>query len=460
MNDHLVEKKEMKKITLLLSVLSLGLTQQVMAASLMEAYEQAKNSDPVVKKAYADSRQIIEGKNQAKGALLPQLNAAASYGSNRYVDHGTTHNTGYNNSFSQNRTFSVGLNLRQALFDMSLWRNLSLQEKTAQQAEVSYQAAQQNLLYRVATAYISVLNSIDTLTSVQAEKRAVYSQLSDTNQQYQVGLVAITDVDEAQAQYDSVIANEIMAQNDVDNSIEALYEITGQYPSDIHRLDTKKFKTQTYANPNQYITQGEEQNLTLTYYKMGKELAKEGIKVAESAYLPTVNLVAGLTHTNSRMPVASSYGIPDRSVDQATIGVEVSMPLYTGGQTASRVRQQQHAFVSSSEGLESTYRDLVRNIRSTVNSLNASSSSIRAYQQYVRSSESAYQATLSGYNAGTRTILDVLTSTRTRHEAQRQLSSARYNYLLLELQLRQLSGSLNENDLNRLHNLLTVRTKL
>ncbi|KGQ69728.1 hypothetical protein OA57_10700 [Chelonobacter oris] len=450
----------MKKITLLLSVLSLGLTQQVMAASLMEAYEQAKNSDPVVKKAYADSRQIIEGKNQAKGALLPQLNAAASYGSNRYVDHGTTHNTGYNNSFSQNRTFSVGLNLRQALFDMSLWRNLSLQEKTAQQAEVSYQAAQQNLLYRVATAYISVLNSIDTLTSVQAEKRAVYSQLSDTNQQYQVGLVAITDVDEAQAQYDSVIANEIMAQNDVDNSIEALYEITGQYPSDIHRLDTKKFKTQTYANPNQYITQGEEQNLTLTYYKMGKELAKEGIKVAESAYLPTVNLVAGLTHTNSRMPVASSYGIPDRSVDQATIGVEVSMPLYTGGQTASRVRQQQHAFVSSSEGLESTYRDLVRNIRSTVNSLNASSSSIRAYQQYVRSSESAYQATLSGYNAGTRTILDVLTSTRTRHEAQRQLSSARYNYLLLELQLRQLSGSLNENDLSRLHNLLTVRTKL
>ncbi|MGR6982155.1 TolC family outer membrane protein [Testudinibacter sp. P27/CKL/0425] len=450
----------MKKITLLLSVLSLGLTQQAMAASLMEAYEQAKNSDPVVKKAYADSQQIIEGKNQAKGALLPQLNASASYGSSRYVDHGTQHNSGYNNSFSQNRTFSVGLNLSQTLFDMSLWRNLSLQEKTAKQAEVSYQAAQQNLLYRVATAYISVLNSIETLKSVEAEKKAVYSQLSDTTQLYQVGLVAITDVDEAQAQYDSVIANEIMAKNSVDNSVEALYEITGQYPLDINRLATQKFKTQTYANPNQYIAQGEEQNLTLTYYKMGKELAKEGIKVAESAYLPTVNLVAGLTHTNSRMPIASNYGIPDRSVDQATIGLEVSMPLYTGGRTSSQVRQQQHAFVSSSEGLESTYRDLVRNIRFTVNSLNASSSSIKAYQQYVRSSESAYQATLSGYNAGTRTILDVLTSTRTRHEAQRQLASARYNYLLLELQLRQLAGTLNENDLTRLHNLLTVKTKL
>ncbi|SMB83597.1 outer membrane protein [Pasteurella testudinis DSM 23072] len=451
----------MKKTTLLLSVLSVGLmTQQVMAASLMEAYEQAKASDPVVKKAYADSQQIMEGKNQAKGALLPQLNASASYGSNRYVDHGKTHDSGYNNSFNQNRAFSIGLNLSQTLFDMSLWRNLSLQEKTAQQAEVSYQATQQNLLYRVATAYISVLNSIDTLASVQSEKSAVYNQLSNTNQQYQVGLVAITDVDEAQAQYDSVIASEIVAKNDVDNSIEALYEITGQYPLDINKLDTKKFKTQTYANPNQYIAQGEEQNLTLTYYKMGKELAKDGIKVAQSAYLPTVNLVAGLTHSNSRMPIASNYGIADRNVDQATIGVEVSMPLYTGGQTSSRVRQQQHAFVSSSENLESTYRDLVRNIRSTVNSLNAASSSIKAYQQYVISSESAYRATLSGYETGTRTILDVLTATRTRHEAQRQLSSARYNYLLLELQLRQLSGTLNENDLSRLNNLLTLRTKL
>ena len=110
--------------------------------------------------------------------------------------------------------------------------------------------------------------------------------------------------------------------------------------------------------------------------------------------------------------------------------------------------------------MESTYRDLVRNIRSTVNSLNAASSSIKAYQQYVKSSESAYQATLSGYNTGTRTILDVLTATRARHEAQRQLSSARYNYLLLELQLRQLSGSLNESDLSNLNSLLTIKSKL
>ena len=411
----------MRKGTLLLSVLglSLGLTQQVMATSLMEAYEQAKISDPVVKKAYADTQQIMEGKTQAQGALLPQLNASSNYGSQRYIDHGKSHETGYNNSFNQNRSFSVGLNLSQSLFNMSLWRNLSLQEKTAQQAEVSYQAAQQNLLYRVSSAYVTVLNSIDTF-----------------------------------------IANEIIAKNNVDNSIEALYEITGQYPLDINKLDTKKFKTQTYSDPNHYISQGEQQNLTLAYYKMSKELAKEGIKVAQSGHLPTVNLVAGLTHSNSRMPLASNYGIPDRNLDQASIGIEVSMPLYSGGQTSSKVRQQQHAFVSSSENMESTYRDLVRNIRSTVNSLNAASSSIKAYQQYVKSSESAYQATLSGYNTGTRTILDVLTATRARHEAQRQLSSARYNYLLLELQLRQLSGSLNESDLSNLNSLLTIKSKL
>lgn len=450
----------MKKIALLLSMLGFGIIQPASAVSLLDAYEQAKNSDPIVKKAYADSLQILEGKHQAAAALLPQLNANVSYNSNRYVDHGRQHNGNSPNSFSQNRVFSIGLNLSQTLFDMRLWRNLSLQEKTVQQAEVSYQAAQQNLLYRVAAAYTEVLNSIETLKSVEAEKKAVYSQLSNANQLYQVGLVAITDVDEAQAQYDSVIANQIIAKNNVDNSIEALYEITGQYPVDIHRLNTKQFKTHTYVNPNQYIRQGENQNLTLTYYKMGKELAKEGIKVAQSAYLPSVNLVAGLTHTNAQSPLASRYGIPDRSVDQVTVGLSVSMPLYTGGRLASQVRQQRHAFVSSSEGLESTYRDLVRNIRSTVNSLNASSSSIKAYQQYVHSSESAYQATLSGYNAGARTILDVLTSTRTRHEAQRQLASARYHYLLLELQLRQLAGTLNENDLIRLDSLLTQKTKL
>ncbi|MBE2897567.1 TolC family outer membrane protein [Pasteurellaceae bacterium 20609_3] len=450
----------MNKMRVLASVLLLGLAQSALATTLSQAYEKAKVSDPVVKKALADSLQVKEGREQAKGALLPQLSAKGSASTSRYIDHSSDRGHYTDNSFNQNRTFSVGLNLSQSLFNMSLWRNLSLQEKASQQAEVSYQAVQQNLLYRVAAAYIEVLTSLDALDSVRAEKRAVQNQLKDTNQLYQVGLVAITDVNEARAQFDSVVASEIAAQNAVDNSIENLASITGDYPTQLNKLNTAKFKTKNYGDPAQYIQTGETRNLTLTYYKMAKELAKEGIKVAESGHLPTVNLVAGLNRTNSRLPRAANYGIPDHTLDQASIGVEVSVPLYTGGRTSSQVRQQQHAYVSSAEGLETTHRDLVKNIRSTVNGLNATASSIKAYRQYVVSSNSAYNATREGYDAGTRTVLDVLTATRNRHNAQRQLSQARYQYLLLELQLRQLQGTLDQSDLDHLNSLLTVKTKL
>lgn len=445
---------------LLLPILTVALAQSAVATTLLEAYEQAKISDPIVKKALADSRQVAEKKEQAKSALLPQINAVAGANSSRYIDH-SSDNQPYNNSFGQNRVYSIGLNLSQTLYNMQQWRALSLQEKAAQQAEVSFQAVQQNLLYRVAQAYISILVSLENLDLVRSEKKAVQTQLQNTDQQYKVGLVAVTDINQAQAQYDSVIASEIAAKNEVDNSIESLYEITGQYPNQLSKLNTKQFKTQRFNDANVYIQQGEQQNLTLVYYKMAKELSKEGIKVAESTYLPTVNLVANVNRTNTQMPRAmATSGIADRTLDQATIGVEVSMPLYTGGRNSSQVREQKYAFISSSENLESAYRNLVKSIRSVINGLEATKSAIKAYQQYVVSANSAYNAASAGYNAGTHTISDVLTSTRNVHDAKRQLSKARYDYLLLELQLKQLTGTLNQDDLIYLDSLLNVSTKI
>lgn len=442
----------MKKLLPILIGLSLsGFSTLSQAENLMQVYQQARLSNPELRKSAADRDAAFEKINEARSPLLPQLGLGADY---------TTYSNGYRdaNGVNSNAT-SASLQLTQTLFDMSKWRALTLQEKSAGIQDVTYQTDQQTLILNTATAYFNVLNAIDVLSYTQAQKDAVYRQLDQTTQRFNVGLVAITDVQNARSQYDTVLANEVTARNNLDNAVEQLRQVTGNYYPELASLNVDGFKTNKPQAVNALLKEAENRNLTLLQARLSQDLAREQIRQAQDGHLPTLDLTASTgvsdtSYSGSKTRGAAGSQYDDSNMGQNKIGLSFSLPLYQGGMVNSQVKQAQYNFVGASEQLESAHRSVVQTVRSSFNNINASISSINAYKQAVVSAQSSLDAMEAGYSVGTRTIVDVLDATTTLYNAKQQLANARYTYLINQLNVKSALGTLNEQDLVALNNTL------
>lgn len=312
-------------------------------------------------------------------------------------------------------------------------------------------------MLNTATAYFNVLSAIDTLSYTEAQKQSIYRQLDQTTQRFNVGLVAITDVQNARSQYDTVLANEVSARNALDNAVETLRQVTGNYYPELASLNVQSFKTDKPQPVNNLLKEAENRNLTLLQARLSQDLAREQIRQAQDGHLPTLDLTASTGVSNSSYSgsrTRNNSQFSDSDVGQNKVGLSFSLPLYQGGQVNSQVKQAQFNFVGASEQLESAHRSVVQNVRSSFNNVNASISSINAYKQAVVSAQSSLDAMEAGYSVGTRTIVDVLDATTTLYNAKQQLSSARYNYLINQLNIKQALGTLNEQDLVALNGAL------
>lgn len=438
----------MKKLFPILIGLGLtGFSAMSQAENLMQVYQQARLSNPELRKSAADRDAAFEKINEARSPLLPQLGLGADY----------TYSNGYRdaNGVNSNAT-SASLQLTQSIFDMSKWRALTLQEKSAGIQDVTYQTDQQTLILNTATAYFNVLNAIDVLSYTQAQKDAVYRQLDQTTQRFNVGLVAITDVQNARSQYDTVLANEVTARNNLDNAVEQLRQVTGNYYPELASLNVDGFKTNKPQAVNALLKEAENRNLSLLQARLSQDLAREQIRLAQDGHLPTLNLTAstGVSDTSYSGSKTNTSQYDDSNMGQNKIGLSFSLPLYQGGMVNSQVKQAQYNFVGASEQLESAHRSVVQTVRSSFNNINASISSINAYKQAVVSAQSSLDAMEAGYSVGTRTIVDVLDATTTLYNAKQQLANARYTYLINQLNVKSALGTLNEQDLVALNNTL------
>ena len=442
----------MKKLLPILIGLSLsGFSSLSQAENLMQVYQQARLSNPELRKSAADRDAAFEKINEARSPLLPQLGLGADY----------TYSNGYRdaNGINSNAT-SASLQLTQSIFDKAKWRALTLQEKAAGIQDVTYQTDQQTLLLNTATAYFNVLNAIDVLSYTQAQKEAIYRQLDQTTQRFNVGLVAITDVQNARAQYDTVLANEVTARNNLDNAVEQLRQITGNYYPELAALNVENFKTDKPQPVNALLKEAEKRNLSLLQARLSQDLAREQIRQAQDGHLPTLDLTAstGISDTSysgSKTRGAAGTQYDDSNMGQNKVGLSFSLPIYQGGMVNSQVKQAQYNFVGASEQLESAHRSVVQTVRSSFNNINASISSINAYKQAVVSAQSSLDAMEAGYSVGTRTIVDVLDATTTLYNAKQELANARYNYLINQLNIKSALGTLNEQDLLALNNALS-----
>lgn len=424
----------MKKLLPLFISAALGsLSSSVWADTLTEIYNQAKENDPQLLSSAAQRDAAFEAVTSSRGDLLPQINLTAGYNINR-SDIDTR----------ESDKLTAGISFSQQLYQRSSWVSLDTAEKNARKADSAYAATQQGLILRVAQAYFEVLRAKDNLAFVRAEKVAVARQLEQTKQRFEVGLSAITDVHDAQAQYDGVLADEVLAKNSLTNSYETLREITGQEHSDLSVLDTNRFSASKTTQPiYALLEEAQQKNLSLLTARIAQDVAKDNISLASSGHLPSLTLDGGYKYGDESNDNSNSQG----DYNDFNVGINLNVPLYTGGKTTSKTKQAEFAYVAASQDLEQTYRSVVKDVRAFNNNINASIGALRAYEQSVISAKSALEATEAGFDVGTRTIVDVLDSTRRLYDANKNLSNARYDYVLSVLQLRQAVGILSEQDI-------------
>ncbi|GGI79289.1 outer membrane channel protein TolC [Shewanella gelidii] len=427
------------KIRSLCAALSLAITAPaVQADDLMQIYQQALTSDPLVLQAQAQRDALYESIEENRSPLLPTFSGSVGY-DKVWNDPGNTTNG-----------LNAGLSLSQVIYDHAAWVGLSLAEKAASQADAAYASTLQTLITRVTTAYFDVLSAKDNYEFKGAEKRAIERQLEQTKQRFAVGLTAITDVHEAQAQYDLATASEILAENQLMNSYESLSEITGIEHKSINILDTNRFSASspTPSVTSQWIKMAESNSLDLQSQRIAKDIAKETIELYKAGHMPSLNLNAGYTTNFEQQEEGQSVG----DYDRGNVGITLSVPIFQGFKVDSQVNQAQYKFVEASERLEQSHRRVVKDVRNNFNNVRASITSIKAYEQSVVSSESALKATQAGFEVGTRTIVDVLNRTRDLYDSKRQLSNARYGYINSIVALKQAAGSLSEDDVSAINN--------
>ena len=343
------------KLTTALAVLIMPLVTN--GASLIDIYEDALINDPRLKEAFANKQAIIESKPQALSLLLPKLTASGAF-SDTDTDGNSTFQrrifdpitgdllavTTDNTQFVQKTdSFQWEVTLQQSIIDAGAWMTLKKANKIVAQAEVDYLSAEQDLMVRVCNAYFDVLAAQDTLESEQAARTAIEKQLDQARKRYEVGLIAITDVQEAQAAFDQSIASEISAKRNLATTKELLREITDSYPEELQKPNTNM--PLIMPNPqseNEWVNTALQQNLNLLSAQVGTEVGRNEVNIQKSGHYPTLGLQASkrdMDNDSLRSDSGSPFSPADTENISEGIGLQLNIPIYSGGQTSSRVRQ-------------------------------------------------------------------------------------------------------------------------
>jgi len=446
-------------------LLAFGLPAVASGASLLEIYQQALQSDPLIHEAEARRMATFEAVPQARSSLLPQLRAGGTWAKGSDGGVQSFQDLGGLNTASSDRDFdSFGWNaeLRQTIFRWDQFVGLKQATKRVAKAEVDFEAAQQDLIVRVVNRYFAVLASEDTLTSIHADRLAIARQLEQAKQRFDVGLIAITDVQESQAAYDQSVASEIQAKRELATARELLREITGEYtPALSAPGDSFPLLSPAPADEGSWIDMAMDQNLALVSSRFDEEIARDEISFRRTGHYPTLDLVANYDTSDTDLSniIIEGGSRPDIKTDNTrdTIAVQFSVPLFEGGRTSSRVREAVYLHRASREQLQRVARETERATRDAYLGVLSEISRVNALGQAVQSSRTALEATQAGFEVGTRTIVDVLNSQRSLYSAITNYYRSRYTYIGNVLALKLAAGTLQVQDLEQIDQHLIER---
>ena len=446
------------------ALLSVECRTAVGQESLMDVYERAVQNDPVIRAAEARYRANEQVRPQARAQLLPGLQFQSSVSGrfseqpNPEVDPIEGGNVGEELGFGgfENESESTGWNLsvNQTVFDWGQVLTLKQADKRVAQAETEYEAAKQDLLMRVAEAYFNVLAAEDSLAAQVVAREAIERQLYEAQRRFEVGLTAITDVQDTQAGFDSAIAAEIGSQRRLATEQERLRKIIGEHVTDIASPDEIPLVAPDPADPEEWVRVALEQNLALISARLAADIARDDISIARSSRLPTLSFSSGYNWNENEGERRTQLldGSPDLvrgslSEQQGyNWSFNLRVPLYTGGLNRSRIQQSVYTHRAQLQEVESVARETELATRDAYLGVQSSILQVQALERAVESAEAALRATEAGYEADTRTSVDVQTSLGQLRRAQTDYAGARYEYILNILNLKKAAGTLTVAD--------------
>ena len=428
--------QHLRPLLLLLGSLLLGLSTPAWTDDLVTVYQLALEADPQYQAAIEAHNAALEVIPQSRAALLPNIAITGDVSRNRF-DPRKSGDT----SYATNQTYSVGL--RQPLYQRERWLQLEQADNRVVQADATLLAAQQDLLLRVATRYFLVLGAQDNLAFVEADKDAIARTLDQAKQRFDVGLAAITDTLEAQARYDIAVSDAINADRLLDDTREALRELTGELPvaPEVLKAEIPLLAPEP-VDQHTWVSAAVEQNPLMLAARAATAVAKQEIQVQNSGHYPTVDMVADYSYRDTEFG-----GFTPLERNDSAIGVQFNLPLYQGGLVSSQTRQSRYQYNEAREEQVKQLRATERQIRDNYRGVISGISKVEALQHAVLSNEKAVEAAETGFEVGTRAIVDVLDAQRELLRARRDYARSRYDYLLDTLRLKQAAGILHETDL-------------
>ena len=412
------------------------------SADLMDIVTLAEQNDQTLLAAQQKRLSIQENTPIARSNLLPQIGASAglNYSRTEIKSNGIPNAPTVIEGSGRN----LGLSLNQVIYNRIDNLNLGIADLQAKQADLDYAAAQQDLLLRASTAYFAVLQANASLQLAVASQKAFKNQLEQAQKRYEVGLVAVTDVANAQANYDKANADIIAARNALENAQSLLATITGKLPAELDDVRTSLSTPRPDpANPEEWINLATKQNISLQSAQIGGQISQENIAINRAARMPTVDLT-GQYGYNSTL---SQFNGRQSSNLAASIGLQVSVPLYTGGRINAKSRQAAYQYQQTQNEIENLRRTVQQGTANDYRGVITSISEITAYGQSVESARTSLAATEAGYQVGTRTIVDVLNAQIQVFSAMANFLNARYSYLTNYLKLKADTGQLSLDDI-------------
>ncbi len=423
----------------LLSILSFSSA----AEDLLTVYKTAIQNDSQFRASQAEYRALLESKNQSIALLLPTISASAHYTDNENeIITATTTRDDYSSK-------GYSLTLTQPIYRRENFVGLDQADAVVAQALATLENAKQDLIIRVATQYFLVLGAGDDLEFAKAERKSIGEQLIQTQQRFNVGLIAITDVHEAQARNDQAVARAIIAENTLSIANETLREITAKSYTALSPLSSEHPLVKPEpADILQWVQTANTQNALLIASNKNVDVARAEVSRQGAGHFPTLDLNARHSYTDydDGFPV-----IGTNEQNSNSISLQLNVPLYQGGLVNSLTRAAEHRLVQAREKLEQQKRATERQTRNSYLTVIASVSTVKALKQALASSLIALEATQAGFEVGTRTAVDVLNSQRELFGARRDYARVRYNYVLETLRLKLAAGTLSVVDLEQLN---------
>ena len=437
-----------KKFTLSISLLLLTLAGFLKSENLSDVYELALKNDPLLRAAEATYRAGKENKSQGIAGLLPTLSIGGSTNWNEYRVEEQLQDQYNSNSYYGN--------INQPIFRLDKWFQFERGTALSESAEAEFAYQQQETMIRVASAYFNVLNSFDNLNAAEAEEKAIQRQKDLAKKRFDVGLAAITEVQETQAAYDLTIVSRIARQAQLDSAQETLTSIIGRDITLLSPLaDNFEISLPDPLDRESWVSLGLKNNYQLKSAKLQRDAAQASARASASNHLPQIDLVGRISQSTSKQGKFGGFiQNPLFGIEQDTrqYSIQFNLPLFAGGAISSARRQAYANYDRSKEQAIYTERSTIRDVRSNHFGVQTQVANVTARKQALASAESALKATEVGYEVGTRNTVDLLDAQKRLFQAQRDYASSRYEYIISMLRLKASVGSLNPNDLLNISN--------